>query len=328
MPTIGDVAARAQVSTATVSRALNGKPSVDPDLTRRVLEAAAELGYQPHGPARNLRKRETAMIALIVPDIENHAFAALARGAEEVARAQGYSVVLCNAGQHGEHERHYLGVAARERMAGVVIAPNGTTDTDADAPQQMPVVSVDRPVPGCDHVAVDSRAATREATAHLIEPGYRRVACVTGPARFYTTAEQLAGYRDAITSAGRSPDRALVRHAGFDAALGRRATGELLDQPHPPDALVITDNRLTIGALRALAERNLRPGADVGVVGFEDAPWTTLVSPAVSVVDQPDHQVGAAAMTRLLARIADRDLSPASITLPAKLIVRQSSQPS
>src|SRR4051812_47529301 len=125
--TISDVAARAGVSTATVSRALNGKSTVDRNLVARVVAAAEELGYLPNGPARNLRRQEAAVVALIISDVENPFFTALARGVEDVAHEVGYSVVLCNSDENTDKESRYIDVAIQERVAGVILSPTGTT---------------------------------------------------------------------------------------------------------------------------------------------------------------------------------------------------------
>lgn len=129
MATISDVATRAGVSTATVSRALNGKSTVDPELAARVLAAADELGYRPNGPARNLRKQETAVLALIISDVENPFFTAISRGVEDVAHSAGYSVVLCNSDDEPDKEREYIDVALQERVAGVLLSPAGAGDS-------------------------------------------------------------------------------------------------------------------------------------------------------------------------------------------------------
>ncbi|MGH3622179.1 MAG: LacI family DNA-binding transcriptional regulator, partial [Sciscionella sp.] len=183
MPTISDVAALAGVSTATVSRALNGKPTVDPTLVERVASAARQLDYRPNGLARNLRKRATAVLNLIISDVQNPFFTAIARGAEDVAQAAGYSVVLCNSDENASKERRYVDVALSERAAGVIISPTGTPANFAALQEnQVPIVAVDRPAPGplTDMVLVDSRLAARQATEHLIAQGYARIACITG----------------------------------------------------------------------------------------------------------------------------------------------------
>lgn len=328
MPTIGDVAAKARVSTATVSRALNGKATVDPELAKRVLAAAEELGYQPHGPARNLRRQETAIITLIISDIERACFGAIAHGVEDVASNGGYSVMLCNSGEDPERERHYLNVALQERVAGVVIYPAGpTADIGRLVERGTPVVTVDRPLdePHCDQVLVDTRTAAEQATTHLITEGYRRIGCVNGPGHAHAAQQRLAGYHDALRAAGRDDGHRLVRHAGFHADLARQATAELLAQSAPPDALLVADNQMALGALHAIAARGLRVGADIGVVAFDDAPWMTLVDPGISAVEQPNYELGSTAAHQLLAKIGNRGRASSSITLSARLVTRGSS---
>ncbi|WP_020660393.1 LacI family DNA-binding transcriptional regulator [Amycolatopsis benzoatilytica] len=323
MATISDVAARAGVSTATVSRTLNGKSTVDPELAARVLAAAEELGYQPNGLARNLRRQETAVLALIISDVENPFFTSIARGVEDLAQISGYSVVLCNSDENEDKERQYLDVALQERVAGVLLSPTGPA-TNVTRLQRLgiPVVAVDRPLPGTggDQVLVDTRRAAREAARHLVAAGYRRIACLTGPDGVRTADDRLAGYLDAI---GRK--NALYRRTEYRAEGARRAAGDLLDLPAPPDALLVANSTMTIGVLEALASRGLRAGRDVGIVSFDDAPWTTLVDPPLTVVAQPAYEIGRVAAQLLLARIADSTRAPVTTTLEAQLIERQSS---
>ncbi len=328
MATINDVAVKAGVSTATVSRALNGKSTVDPALAARVLEAAAELGYQPNGPARNLRRQETAVLALIISDVENPFFTSIARGVEDVAHTVGYSVVLCNSDENPDKERRYIDVAIQERVAGVVLSPTGTaTNVDLLAARGTPVVAVDRPLPeATDMVLVDTRHAAREATAHLIAQGYERVGCITGPPGIRTADDRLAGYRDATRAAKRRYSAKNVRRTGYRADGARQATTELLTQDERPDALLVANSTMAIGVLDALSELGLRPGKDIGVVAFDDAPWTPLVSPPLSVVSQPAYEIGTIAAELLLARIADTTRKPTTTTLNATLITRGSSR--
>ncbi|MGW4488479.1 LacI family DNA-binding transcriptional regulator [Amycolatopsis sp. NPDC004368] len=325
MATISDVAARAGVSTATVSRALNGKSTVDPELAARVVAAAEELGYHPNGLARNLRRQETAVLALIISDVENPFFTAIARGVEDLAQVSGYSVVLCNSDENEDKERRYIDVALQERVAGVVLSPTSrSTNVDRLRRQGTPVVAVDRPLdggPDGDQVLVDTRRAARDATRHLLAGGYRRVGCLTGPAGVRTADDRLAGYLEAV-----GEDNALFRRAEYRAEGARLATTELLDLPDPPDALLVANSTMTIGVLEILAARGARPGRDIGIVSFDDAPWTTLIDPPLTVVAQPAYEVGRVAAQLLLARITDSTRRPTTTTLEARLIERQSSR--
>jgi LacI family transcriptional regulator len=326
--TISDVAARAGVSTATVSRALNGKATVDPELAARVRQAAAELGYQPNGPARNLRRQEAAVVALIISDVENPFFTAIARGVEDVAHEVGYSVVLCNSDENAEKESRYIDIALQERVAGVILSPSGpATSVTKLAARGTAYVAVDRPLPDHDSdvVLVDTRLAAAQATAHLIAQGYERIGCLTGPSGVRTADDRLAGYRDALKAAKRRGSTRLVRRSEYKAAGARRAALELLSQPEPPDALMVANNAMVVGVLQALQELGLRPGRDVGVVAFDDAPWAELVDPPLTVVAQPAYEIGTEAARLLLARIADNTRPPTVTTLGARLIDRASS---
>ncbi|GAB2654845.1 LacI family DNA-binding transcriptional regulator [Kribbella swartbergensis] len=328
MATISDVATRAGVSTATVSRALNGKATVDRDLVARVRKAAEELGYQPNGPARNLRRQEAAVVALIISDVENPFFTAIARGVEDVAHEVGYSVVLCNSDESAEKENRYIDIAIQERVAGVILSPSGTTTSVAKlAGRGTAYVAVDRPLPGQDSdlVLVDTRLAARQATEHLIAQGYERIGCLTGPAGVRTADDRLAGYRDALKAAKRRSNTKLVRRSEYKAAGARRAALDLLSQPEPPDALLVANSAMAVGVLQALQEKKIRAGREVGLVAFDDAPWAELVDPPLSVVAQPAYEIGTVAARLLLARIADSTRPPTTTTLGARLLERASS---
>jgi LacI family transcriptional regulator len=331
MATISDVAALAGVSTATVSRALNGKSTVDPELVTRVRQAAEELGYQPNGPARNLRRQEAAVVALIISDVENPFFTAIARGVEDVAHEVGYSVVLCNSDESADKENRYLDIAIQERVAGVILSPTGTTKNLQKLDQRgTAFVAVDRPLPdhASDVVLVDTRLAARQATAHLITQGYQRIGCITGPAGVRTADDRLAGYRDALKAARLRSTAKLVRRTEYKAAGAHRAAQDLLNQPEPPDALLIANSAMAVGVLQALQEQGVRPGKQVGLVAFDDAPWAALVDPPLTVVAQPAYEIGTVAARLLLARIADNSRPPTTTTLGARLIERGSSRQS
>ncbi|MGC4943949.1 LacI family DNA-binding transcriptional regulator [Kribbella sp. DT2] len=328
MATISDVAALAGVSTATVSRALNGKATVDPDLAARVRKAAGELGYQPNGPARNLRRQEAAVVALIISDVENPFFTAIARGVEDVAHEVGYSVVLCNSDEDASKESRYIDIAIQERVAGVILSPTGTTSSvDKLAARGTAFVAVDRPLPqqDSDVVLVDTRLAARQATEHLIAQGYQRIGCITGPSGVRTADDRLAGYRDALKAAKRRSSTKLVRRTEYKAAGAHKAAQDVLSQEEPPDALLVANSAMAVGVLQALQEKGVRPGRDVGMVAFDDAPWAALVDPPLSVVAQPAYEIGTVAARLLLARITDSTRPPTTTTLGARLIERGSS---
>lgn len=323
MPTIGDVAARANVSTATVSRALNGKATVDPELAKRVRAAAEELGYRPHGPARNLRRKTTATFTLVVTDIGDPFFAALARGLEDVARERDYSVVLCDTDDDPAKERSYLDVALQERVAGVVIAPTtAATDVGKLLDHGAAVVAVDRPLdePRSDRVLVDTRSAAAKATTQLLDAGYRRIGFIGCRADGYPDRQRLAGYQDAL---GQAADERLVRHACPRADAATSAVQDLLAAS--ADALLIASPQLAPDALSTVTARGLALGAEFGVVAFDVAEWATAVRPALSVVSQPAYEMGATAARHIVARLAGETSTPRHTELSSEFVVRGSS---
>ncbi len=326
MVKIVDVAAEAGTSVATVSRALNHNDRVDPELARRVLAAAKKLGYRPNAVARNLRRQRTSLWLLIISDIENAFFTSVARGVQDVAQRNGFSVVLCNADEDEGKEARYIDLAATEQAAGVVLSPHSAhTDVTRLSGDSIPLVAIDRSlaVP-VDSVHTDSRDGARLATSHLIEQGWRRPACITGPRSAETAQLRRQGYSDALSEAGIRTRR--VTHQPFHADGGRAGAARLLDRPSPPDAFFVANAALALGVLHELRSRRLRPGVDVGLVCFDDAPWAPLVDPPISVVVQPAYQVGARAAELLAERIAGTVKGrPRSVVLPTELVVRASS---
>jgi LacI family transcriptional regulator len=317
--TIADVARTAGVSPATVSRVLNGSTAVSGDLATRVRAAAAETGYQPFGPARALRLRRTPVWSVIVADIENPFFTSVLRGVEDVAREHDHRVLLGNSDEDLEREAAYLDTASAEQMAGVVIAVASTADSQLvpllDA--GIPIVAVDRRPErhAVDSVIVDNRRGAALAAEHLLEAGYRRIACVTGPARLSTANERLEGYAAVV-------ERPISQRANFRQDGGSKAAAALLAGDDPPDAFFVANNLMTIGVLEAIRSAGLRVGADVGVVGFDDAPWASLIDPPLTVVAQPAREIGREAARLLVTPSADG--TPREVVLQPELIVRTS----
>lgn len=331
MATIYDVAQRASVSPATVSRVMNERGNVREDMVARVHEAIAELDYRPNGMARNLRRQSSAVWALIFSDIEAAHFTSLSRGVEDVGQSVGRSVVLCNTDDDVAKESRYIDVAVAERMSGVIISPasDRTTMVDPLLECGIPVVTVDRrlrrsPV---GSVLVDNARGAEEATRHLMESGYTRIACITGPMRTSTASRRLAGYRSALQAAGRDYDPALVRKADFKEEGGYAATQSLLESEEPPDALFVANSVMTMGALQCLADLEVAVPDELGLVGFDEHPWARLLRPPLSTVAQPTYELGRIAAEMLVARGDEPDAPPTTVSLPTELIVRESSRP-
>jgi LacI family transcriptional regulator len=328
LATISDVAKAAGVSAATVSRVLNDSSNVAADKAKRVRKAAERLGYKPFGPAQALRQQRTRLWAVIIADIENPFFTAMVRGIEDAALAEGHRLVLCNSDEDLDKEAAYIDLAIAERNAGVVIAVASTNESDLGplVEHKVPVVAVDRePMrAGIDSVVVDNQLGAEQATEHLIETGHRRIACITGPTRLSTANERLAGYKAAMARHGRKVEPGLVRRTNFKQDGGHRAARSLLKARPRPDALFVANNLMTLGALEAIREAGLAIPEQVAIVGFDDAPWTGLTDPPLTVVAQPTYEMGQHA-AQLLAT-ATEGMASRHIVLPTALVVRSSSR--
>ena len=325
MVTIIDVAQEAGTSVATVSRALNNNDRVDPELAARVRAAAEKLGYRPNRLARNLRRQRTNLWLLIISDIEIAFFTSAARGVEDVAVQNGYSVVLCNADENETKEAGYVELAVAEQAAGVIISPHSAqTHIERLVAAEIPVVVIDRSLEApVDSVLADSRGGADAATKHLIAQGWQRPACITGPKTAETAMLRRLGYEDAARAAGIRAPR--VVHRPFTIEGGRAAAAALLDRDRPPDALLVANAALALGVLSELRARGLRPGRDLGLICFDDAPWAPFIDPPISVVAQPAYRIGEQAARILIDRISDRNVQPRRIVLGTDLIIRDSS---
>lgn len=313
MATMAEVAALAGVSTATVSRVLAGK-SVRAPYAERVREAAERLAYEPDRTARSLRRRYSDLLALVVPDVENPFFTAVARGVEDTAREAGLSVVLCNSDDDAAQERRYLAIAAAENMAGVILAP-ATTEPALAAlvGKNRAVVVIDRSVPAeVDQVVFDNVAIGRAATERLIEGGAERIACITGPRRTVTARDRATGWRRALRAAGLEAPAGFLRHANYRVDGGRDAMTALLDRGDPPDAVLATNNLVGVGALQVLAPLDVEDDSalpiGVGVIG--DLPYATHDPRGVDQTSLRPRELGVRAARMFLERLGG-DTSPA-----------------
>lgn len=321
MVTIYDVAKRAGVSPATVSRVMNGR-TVRPHLEERVLEAAAQLAFVPNRTARRLRQRASQVIALIVPTIENPFFTSLARGVEDVARAAGFSTIVCNSDADLTKEHEYIDVVLAEDIAGILLAPASTESSVAAIRERgRPVVAVDRPIrtEAVDCVVLDNASAARDATLALRREGYSRIAIITGPDDVVTAQDRVTGWREIV--AEHQPDAdgtAYVRHTNFRVDGGREMMIDLLDLDDPPDAVVAANNLVGVGALQVLAERGIDPN-DLGVAVIGDLPFTTMAPRAVPIVRLPTRHMGMKAAHMLLDRIGGADDPVSTVVLRGEL---------
>lgn len=326
MASIKDVAADAQVSVATVSRVLNGHPSVRPGTRARVLAAVETLGYRPNAVARSLRTHQTRTLGLVISDVLNPFFTRLARAVEDEARALGYSVIIGNADEQPGLQDHHIRTLLDRRIDGLLVSPtDGGSQAILDAAQAgTPMVFVDRWIPGVDVpvVRADGRAAVRDLVAHLAGLGHRRLAIIAGPATTTTGNERVEAFREAMREHGLPLHDAYVGQGDFQADSGRRVTEGFLALPEPPDVVFAADNLMALGAMDAIRAHGLRIPEDIGLAAFDDIPWFVHTDPPVTAIAQPTGDLGRAAVRALADRLEGR--TPQSVTLGARLVIRRS----
>lgn len=326
--TIKDVAARANVSTATVSRVLSGLEGVKPDLQDRVHQAVRELGYYPNRVARNLRVRTTRLIGLVISDIQNPFFTSVVRGIEDVLQRADYTLLLGNTDEKLEREQLYLTTLRAEGVAGIILAPTGKRVDNYSMllPTQLPVVTIDRAPSGlsADSVIVNNSAGSRAAVLHMIEHGHRRIGCISGPPNLSTAEERRNGYEQALCEHGIPLDDVLIQYADFRQSGGYAAMQALLALDERPSAVFVANNLMTLGALQALHERDLQIPSDVAIVGFDDMSWATSLQPPLTAVAQPTYQLGTTAAHLLLARLNEPQRPVQHVVLETELMIRAS----
>lgn len=329
--TLKDVARRAGVSYATVSRVLAGKPNIREATRRKVLAAVEDLGYTPNRTARSLQARKSQIIGVIVSDIRYDFFPPVVRGIEHVVSQQGYGIFLSNSDEDHAREERFARLLLEENVSGAIIAPTSLESASIRSLEEagIPVVTFDRHVdaPETDSVTIDNFESARRLTGHLLGQGYRRIGAAFGRPSATTATERLRGFRAAHHDLGLDPEPALVRVGGPSREDGMLHTRELLQRPDPPEAIFASNHLLATGAYEVIRALGLRIPRDIALVCFDDPPWASFVEPPITVVSQPTFDIGRTAATLLLERLAAPRTPKKHVVLPGELLIRGSSAP-
>lgn len=348
--TIIDVAQAAGVSKSAAARVLSGSGSASERTRKKVLEAAERLGYRPNQLARAMKSGATNTIGIVVPDVALPFFSAVLRGLTDTARAAGFEVLVSNTDNDADIEARSLELLAEQRVDGIVIAPVFQDSPDAIIrlhQEGMPIVLLDRRMPGLEHlplVSLDHVDATEQAVRSLIDAGHRRIALVTEASQGGSTlddlaaqdadhsdlsllrpsAQRLIGYLRALRRADLEIDEDLIIRSGYTTAEAQQAVAAFLDRRAGATALHATDAVLSSGAYRGIRSRGLSIPDDLSFIGFDDEDWTTMVEPAVTVIEQPRQRLGATATTALVGIIRGGAAEPHQQLLQAELVARDS----
>ena len=331
--TIEDVARAAQVSVATVSRALRGLPNVAPSTRSRVVAAANELDYVADPTASRLAGGRRLVLGLVVPMLGQWFYAKLFSGIEAVATVAGYDVLPFTTSGPGGSERFIRQLPFRKRVDGLILADAPLSDIQFEAVMRtgVPVVSLGSFAPGVSGIAVDNIAASRLAVGHLTALGHTRIALIGGspddPFRFSVPVDRFHGYQDALRTAGLSFDPSLVVPGNFSAEGGAEAMQKLLGAPSPPTAVFACSDEMAIGAMQVARDAGLRVPEDVSMIGIDDHDVSAYVG--LTTIRQDVTGQGERVARLLLERLQSDAVGQEEVheVHPTRLVVRRSTGP-
>lgn len=336
--TINEVSLEAGVSRSTTSRVLGGYGFASEDTRERVLEAAKKLNYRPNTLARAMITGKSFTIGVVIGDIENSFFSRLARGVADGARASGFEILLSNTDENIATETRTIQILQERQVDGLIVAGSSMQSIDhlkAIKKDGKPLVLVDRLIPhmNVDSVAIDNRAAASEAATRLLSAGHRRFGIVTGaqsddigPIQFQlnTGADRVEGFCQTLSKANLEINPTMIRWGAINQEAAREQTRILLGSAKRPTAIFATDSLMALGVLQGIQDCSLKSPDDVSVVGFDDADWSDVITPRLSVIAQPVHEIGRLAAERLLARIKGDTSKARTFLLPTTWIERDS----
>lgn len=303
MVTIKEVAQLAGVSTSTVSRALSGRIPVDAETKNKVLAAVEKLGYRPNALAKGLKEGKTNTIGLIIPNIRNPIFPAVARGVEDVARKNGYTVILCNTDENLEVELDYLDKLQKRWVDGLIFA---TAKEESGhilklRAQGFPVVLLVRKMKdSIDAVVADNYGGGYKAACHLVEKGCTRIAVINGSMEIDLYRERLEGFKDALRDRGILLEEGLVITGIADNRDGYEAMLSLLDKPGEIDGVFAANDSKAIGAVKAVRDRGIKVPGSIKIIGFDGLEASEIIEPPLTTIVQPTYHMGARAAQRLI----------------------------
>jgi LacI family repressor for deo operon, udp, cdd, tsx, nupC, and nupG len=331
-PRIGDVAERAGVSTATVSRTLATPEQVKPTTREAVMKAVRETGYVLNVAARNLRTRRTHAVLAVLPDASNIFFSQVLRGISATLHQHGYSLVIADTANDPEREREHAEFIQGGRVDGVLLL-NGRLLPSSPATKRgghLPTVSLCERIPGSrlPHVETANRDAARAMTEVLLQLGHRRIGYLTGPPANVLEHDRFAGYSDALAASGIAPDPQLVQPGDFSIGAGEAAAVAYLALPRLPDAVFACNDAMAMGLIRGFTAAGVAVPDKISIAGFDDIEFAAAYNPALTTVRQSRGDIGARAAAMLVELMEGRQLPGREIRLPAEVVMRDSTRAS
>lgn len=319
------------MSASTVSAVINSRGYVSRTMRTRIEQALQRAQYRPNEDARNLRLGQNRTVGLIVPDLTNSFYARLMRGAEDYLASVGYRLLVADSREDWQRQQSYLLSFAARRAAGVMLVPCSATDEQVNSVPKLispvPLVYVDRSPASCpvSSVLPDNVRAGYVATRHLLDLGHRRIGIISEPLGILTGEERLAGYKKALRAKRIPIDRSLVRWGTDTQDSGYNCAKELLQFAERPTAIVVCNNLMTLGLLKAIRDAGVLCPQEVSIVGFDDFEWCPHVFPPLSMIKVPAAELGSVGANVLMKQIQRPDgLHSEKVLLNTELVVRQS----
>jgi len=327
---IKEIAKQAGVSTATVSRVLNGSDKVHQKTVERVLKVVDEMDYRLDHVARRMRVKSTdsLVFGLIITDIGNPFFSNVAKGVEEVAYKNKFVIMICNTNEDPEKEKLFFNSMRSEKVSGVIIVPTAGNNSffKEIADTNFPLVTIDRKIKelSVDTVSIDNKEGGYLATKHLIESGHKRIGIVKGIKGLNNAEDRFNGYKKALEEAGIPISEELITYGDFVETGGRKAMKNLLSLDQPPSAVFSTNNLMTLGCIKEIYRRRISIPDEIALVGFDDSTWAEALIPPLTTIRQPGYEIGVNAAELLINRLNNPDASIKYVVLNPQLVVRES----
>lgn len=326
--TIKDVAKYTGLSIATISKYINGGNVLEEN--RKIIdEAIKALDFKVNEIARGLKTNKTMTIGVLIPDFKNIFFTTIVSNIENVLIQNGYSTIICDYKNDTGLEKEKFSFLVNKQVDGIIIIPQ--SDEVGHLREQlrknMPLVLVDRALEDveCDTVLVDNMNASYNAVEHLITRGHKSIGIISGPENIFTSTERLKGYIRVHEDYSMKIDESLVKTGNNDIESGYACLNELLDLEVPPTAVYVTNYEMTLGAIMALNERNVKIPDELSVVGFDNLHLARIVKPSLTIVVQPMEQIGEVAANTILRRLrGDMSNYPSMVRLKTELMINQS----
>jgi LacI family transcriptional regulator len=329
--TLHDLAKELNLSIATISRALSRPEDVAQPTRQRVLAAVHRHGYTPNGTRRSLRTQQTRTIGIIISDIRNFFFSAVVKAIEDEARANGYTVLICNADEDSAKEEAALQLLLDRKVSGVIHCSTGANLDLLRAFHKSGAVLVDLDresgLKNVDTVVVDNKLGAELATQHLLELGHVEIATISGPPHLSNARGRLVGFEDALRSHHIRVKKGYVQFGDFLQQSGYQCAQKLFSLRHPPTALFVANMEMAAGVIAFVRDQAVAVPGDLSIVSFDDSFWARYMDPPLTVIAQPMEQMGKCTMDLLLARLRGGKPAQTMVFAPELIVRRSTSSP-